>query len=94
MPSQKNRIIQILDSLTKSLEVLRQPAEICERNARVAQAMRDLADLLVLPSSNLPAEPNYHTVQDYRGDPFASGSPIQLSVRPILGGLHHHYVRV
>ena len=65
MPSQKKRRIQIPKLFN---EVPRRSAaarrDLGERKARVAQAMRELADLLVLPSSNLPAEPNYHTVQD------------------------------
>jgi hypothetical protein len=70
------RPTQILDSLTKSVEALRQKAGMPERNTEIAQAMRDLADLLNTPLFHVPAEPHYETTEDYRGDPFSSGAPI------------------
>ena len=68
--------MQVLESLTKSAAALRQTAGIPERNTAIAQAMRDLADLLDAPLVYVPAEPHYQTAEDYRGDPFSSGAPI------------------
>jgi hypothetical protein len=68
--------MQILDSLTKSTEALRQTAGMPERNTAIAQALRDLADLLDTPLFYVPAEPHYQTAEDYRGDPSSPGAPI------------------
>lgn len=69
-------MLPLLTALSQTLDRLREPADEKQRSSLVAEAICHLADILRAPTLDVPAEPHYDTVEDYRGDPFENGARI------------------
>jgi hypothetical protein len=80
MPTSPNTTERLVDSLIRTLELVRHPTDQRTRNEAVAGALRHLGDLLETP----PADPEYHSTEDHRGTPFGPGAPIPYRKGSVL----------
>ena len=69
-------MLPLLSALSQTLDRLREPADERQRTALVAEAICHLGAILQTPTLDVPAEPHYDAVEDYRGDPFEKGARI------------------